>query len=172
MIDDDKIRAWQNSLIEFEESLAGKPYVTRPHSNAIALTGLAITISAIMALFGPSGLFEMASIAIEGGEVNGRQLPQAGHFYSYHYATISAAFLFLAYWVTLTILIKRTWGKTLGAAFLGLCASWIAQMVIGGTSSTILFKGMMPLSGRPIPFLMPLRDNPPLPAPLTRQSKR
>ena len=121
-MEEDKVRAWQNSMIEFEESLAGKPYVTRPHSNAIALTGLAITISAIMALFGPSGLFEMASIAIEGGEVNGRQLPQAGPFYSYLYATISAAFLFLAYWVTLTILIKRTWGKTLGAAFLGLCA--------------------------------------------------
>ena len=63
MMEEDKIRAWQNSMIEFEESLAGKPYVTRPHSNAIALTGLAITISAIMALFGPSGLFEMASIA-------------------------------------------------------------------------------------------------------------
>ena len=89
MMDKDKIRMWQNSLIELEESLAGKPYVTRHHSTAISLTGLAITISAISALFGPSGLFEMASIAIEGGEVNGRQLPQASPFYSYLYATIS-----------------------------------------------------------------------------------
>jgi len=140
MMDEDKISAWQDSILEFEESLAGKPSVSRTRSNAIALTGLAITLSAIMALFGPSGLFEMASVAIEGGEVNGRNLPQASPFYSYLYATISAAFLFLAYWVTLTTLIKWTWGKTMGAAFLGLCASWIALIVIRYVSHFVLVE--------------------------------
>ncbi len=146
MTDGDKMRMWQNSLLEFEGSLAGKPYVNLVHSNAIALTGLAITLSAVMALFGtpldqlPSGLFEMASTAIEGGEVNGRQLPQASPFYSYLYATITAAFLFLAYWVTLTSLIKWTPGKTMGAAFLGFSASWIALIAIRYVTHFVLVE--------------------------------
>ena len=82
----------------------------------------------------------MASIAIEGGEVNGRFLPQAGAFNSYLYATITAVFLFIAYWVTIASLMKWTFGKDLGAAFLGLATSWIALIAIRYVSHFVLVE--------------------------------
>ena len=91
---------WARTLLEFEESMSGKPSARWAKTNGLELTGLAILLSLVMALFGsgpvPNGLFEMASIAMEGGEVNGRFLPQASASYSYLYATITAIFLFLA----------------------------------------------------------------------------
>ncbi len=121
---------WANSLLEFEESMAGKPSASWAKTNGIELTGLAILLSLTLALFGsgpvPTGLFEMASVAMEGGQVNGRNLPQAGAFSSYLYATITAIFLFLAWWVTITSVIKWTPGKGVGPALLGILTSWIA----------------------------------------------
>ena len=77
---------WARSLLEFEESMSGKPAARWAKTNGLELTGLTILLSATLALFGsgpfPTGLFDMASIAIEGGEVNGRFLPQAGAFLS------------------------------------------------------------------------------------------
>jgi His/Glu/Gln/Arg/opine family amino acid ABC transporter permease subunit len=135
---------WAESLLEFEESMAGKPSARWAKTNGLELTGLAILLSATLALFGsgpfPIGLFEMASIAMEGGVVNGRNLPQAGAFNSFLYATISALFLFLAYWVTLTTLIKWTPGKGLGPALLGVATSWIALIAIRYVSHFVLVE--------------------------------
>jgi len=135
---------WARSLLEFEESMSGKPAARWAKTNGLELTGLTILLSATLALFGsgpfPTGLFDMASIAIEGGEVNGRFLPQAGAFNSYLYATITAVFLFIAYWVTIASLIKWTFGKGAGAALLGLATSWIALIVIRYVSHFVLVE--------------------------------
>ena len=142
--DNREMPQWARSLLEFEESMAGKPSAGWAKTNGLELTGLAILLSATLALFGsgpfPTGLFDMASIAIEGGEVNGRFLPQAGAFNSYLYATITAVFLFIAYWVTIASLIKWTFGKGVGAAFLGLTTSWIALIVIRYVSHFVLVE--------------------------------
>ena len=144
MTGEDRMEMWSNSILEFEESLSGKPSVSWAQTHGIQLTGLTILLSLTMALFGsdplPTGLFEMASTAIEGGEVNGRLLPQANAFNSYLYATITSILLFLAWWVTLTTLIKWTPGKTLGAAFLGVTASWLALIVVRYVTHFVLVE--------------------------------
>ena len=135
---------WARALLEFEESMSGKPSARWAKTNGLELTGLAILLSLVMALFGsgpvPNGLFEMASIAMEGGEVNGRFLPQASASYSYLYATITAIFLFLAWWVTITSLIKWTPGKGLGPALMGILTSWITLIVIRYVSHFVLVE--------------------------------
>ena len=142
--EDREMPDWARSLLEFEESMAGKSSARWAKTNGLELTGLAILLSATLALFGsgpvPNGLFDMASIAIEGGEVNGRFLPQAGAFNSYLYATITAVFLFIAYWVSIASLMKWTFGKDLGAAFLGLATSWIALIAIRYVSHFVLVE--------------------------------
>ena len=142
--EDREMPDWARSLLEFEESMAGKSSARWAKTNGLELTGLAILLSATLALFGsgpfPNGLFDMASIAIEGGEVNGRFLPQAGAVNYYLYATITAVFLFIAYWVSIASLMKWTFGKDLGAAFLGLATSWIALIAIRYVSHFVLVE--------------------------------
>ena len=137
-------RRWANSLLEFEESMAGKPSASWAKTNGIELTGLAILLSLTLALFGsgpvPTGLFEMASVAMEGGQVNGRNLPQAGAFNSYLYATITAIFLFLAWWVTIASVIKWTPGKGVGPALLGFVSAVIAFIVVRYVSHFVLVE--------------------------------
>ena len=69
--EDREMPDWARSLLEFEESMAGKSSARWAKTNGLELTGLAILLSATLALFGsgpfPNGLFDMASIAIEGG---------------------------------------------------------------------------------------------------------
>ena len=52
----------------------------------------------------------------------------------------TAIFLFLAYWVSLTTLIKWTPGKALGAAFMGLAASWLSLVVVRYVSHFVLVE--------------------------------
>ena len=62
--DNREMPQWARSLLEFEESMAGKPSAGWAKTNGLELTGLAILLSATLALFG-SGPFPKVHLISE-----------------------------------------------------------------------------------------------------------
>ena len=132
-----------DSFIELEESIAGKPggRWVNPSNNAI-LSLLAISMALVCGIFGgmwenflPNGLFELAAKAEAEGAGSmiistsfiDLSIPQ-----SQIYGVISAVVIAFAWWVTLTALIKWTFGKTPSTALLGIVTAWIIVVVVRG----------------------------------------
>ena len=142
-----------DSFLEVEESIAGKPggrlvllkwpvnislssWVT-PRNNA-QLSLLAISLALACGLFGgmwegflPNGFFEQVAKA----EAEG-----ASPLYALIFGTISAIVIVLAWWVTMTALIKWTPGKTLTTALLGISTAWIIVVAVRGLSHFVLVE--------------------------------
>ncbi|HJM24828.1 MAG TPA: hypothetical protein QF821_04195, partial [Candidatus Thalassarchaeaceae archaeon] len=120
-----------DSLIEFEESIAGKPgapWVTSSNKITLSLASLSIAFACgifIGGVFHPHGFFELVSSAESGGASSQNALI---------YGAISAAALVFAWWVTVTALIKWTLGKTPTTAILGITTAWIIVVVVRGLS--------------------------------------
>ena len=142
-----------DSFLEAEESIAGKPggrlvllkwpvnislssWVT-PRNNA-QLSLLAISLALACGLFGgmwegflPNGFFEQVAKA----EAEG-----ASPLYAQIFGTISAIVIVLAWWVTMTALIKWTPGKTPTTALLGIATAWIIVVAVRGLSHFVLVE--------------------------------
>jgi His/Glu/Gln/Arg/opine family amino acid ABC transporter permease subunit len=142
-----------DSFLEAEESIAGKPggrlvllkwpvnislssWVT-PRNNA-QLSLLAISLALACGLFGgmwegflPNGFFEQVAKA----EAEG-----ASPLYALIFGTISAIVIVLAWWVTMTALIKWTPGKTPTIALLGIATAWIIVVAVRGLSHFVLVE--------------------------------
>ena len=142
-----------DSFLEVEESIAGKPggrlvllkwpvnislssWVT-PRNNA-QLSLLAISLALACGLFGgmwegflPNGFFEQVAKA----EAEG-----ASPLYALIFGTISAIVIVLAWWVTMTALIKWTPGKTPTTALLGIATAWIIVVAVRGLSHFVLVE--------------------------------
>ena len=128
-----------SSLIEFEESIVGKPgapWVTP--SNTILLSLVSLSLAFACGIFGgmwdgflPNGFFEMVAKAESGGASSQNALI---------YGAISAAALVFAWWVTMTSLVKWTLGKTRTTAILGIATAWIIVVVVRGLSHFVLVE--------------------------------
>ena len=128
-----------DSLVEFEESIAGKPgapWVTP--SNKISLSLISLSVAFACGIIGgmwdgflPHGFFELVSSAESGGASSQNALI---------YGAISAAALVFAWWVTVTALIKWTLGKTPTTAILGITTAWIIVVVVRGLSHFVLVE--------------------------------
>ena len=126
-----------DSLIEFEESIAGKPggrWVTPSNKITLSLASLSVAFACGIFIGGvlhPHGFFELVSSA----ESEGASLQNA-----LIYGAISAAALIFAWWVTVTALIKWTLGKTPTTAILGITTAWIIVVVVRGLSHFVLVE--------------------------------
>jgi len=128
-----------DSLVEFEESIAGKPggrWVTP--SNKITLSLISLSVAFSCGIIGgmwegflPHGFFELVSSAESVGASSQNALI---------YGAISAAALVFAWWVTVTALIKWTLGKTPTTAILGITTAWIIVVVVRGLSHFVLVE--------------------------------
>ena len=126
-----------DSLIEFEESIAGKPggrWVTPSNKITLSLASLSVAFACGIFIGGvlhPHGFFELVSSA----ESEGASLQNA-----LIYGAISAAALVFAWWVTATALIKWTLWKTPTTAILGITTAWIIVVVVRGLSHFVLVE--------------------------------
>ena len=127
-----------DSLLELEESIAGKPggpWVTS--SNNAQLSLVAISLALTFGIAGgmldilPNGFYELVAKAESEG---------ASPLYAQIYGAISATAIIFAWWVTLTALIKWTPGKTLTNALLGISTAWIAVLAVRGLSHFVLVE--------------------------------
>ena len=151
-----------DSFLELEESIAGKPggRWVNPSNNAI-LSLLAISLALACGIFGgmwevftfeipffgiqvpPNGYFELAAKAEAEGAGSmiistsfiDLSIPQ-----SQIYGVISAVVIAFAWWVTLTALIKWTFGKTPSTAVLGIVTAWIIVVVVRGLGHFVLVE--------------------------------
>ena len=145
------------SLIDFEESIAGKPgakFLQDQTANKIVSYEL-IIFAVIMGLFGSEsldlvvlgidfydllstdGLLSMLASTTDAVLTDGRAVSFSESFL---YSIISALALILAWWVTLTVLIKQTFRKSLSNALLGITTAWIIFIVTRGLSHFILIE--------------------------------
>ena len=128
-----------SSLIEFEESLAGKPGAPWVNpSNTILLSLASLSVAFACGIFGgmwegflPNGFFEMASAAESEG---------ASGWNAFAFAAISSITLIFAWWVTATALVKWTPGKTRTTAILGIATAWVIVVVVRGLSHFVLVE--------------------------------
>ena len=126
-----------DSLIEFEESIAGKPgapWVTPSNKSILSLASLSVAFACGIFIGGvlhPHGFFELVSSAESGGASSQNALI---------YGAISAAALVFAWWVTATSLIKWTLGKAPTTAILGITTAWIIVVVVRGLSHFVLVE--------------------------------
>ena len=127
-----------DSLLELEESIAGKPggpWVTS--SNNAQLSLVAISLALTFGIAGgmldvlPNGFYELVAKAESGG---------TSPLYAQIYGAISATAIIFAWWVTLTALIKWTPGKTLTNALLGISTAWIIVIAVRGLSHFVLVE--------------------------------
>ena len=127
-----------DSLLELEESIAGKPggpWVTS--SNNAQLSLVAISLALTFGIAGgmldvlPNGFYELVAKAESGG---------TSPLYAQIYGAISATAIIFAWWVTLTALIKWTLGKTPTTAILGIITAWIIVVVVRGLSHFVLVE--------------------------------
>jgi His/Glu/Gln/Arg/opine family amino acid ABC transporter permease subunit len=81
--------------------------------------------------FLPNGFFEQVAKA----EAEG-----ASPLYALIFGTISAIVIVLAWWVTMTVLIKWTPGKTPTIALLGIATAWIIVVAVRGLSHFVLVE--------------------------------
>jgi len=128
-----------SSLIEFEESIAGKPGAPWVNpSTTISLSLISLSLAFVCGIFGgmwegflPNGFFEMASVAESEG---------ASGWNAFAFAAISSITLIFAWWVTVTALVKWTPGKTRTTAILGIATAWIIVVVVRGLSHFVLVE--------------------------------
>ena len=126
-----------SSLLEFEESIVGKPgapWVTPGNKTMLSLASIAVAFACgifVGGMLHPHGFFELVSSAESGG---------ASSQNAVIYGAISAAALVFAWWVTLTALIKWTPGKDLTTPILGITTAWIIVVVVRGLSHFVLVE--------------------------------
>ena len=128
-----------DSFLELEESIAGKPggpWVTPSNNTQLSL--LAISLAFVCGLIGgmwegflPNGFFELVATAESEG---------ASSLNAQIFGTISGIVLVFAWWVTLSILIKWTPGKSPSNALLGIFTAWIIVIAVRGLSHFVLVE--------------------------------
>ena len=139
------------SLVEFEESVAGKSGAKFLDENSNKIVSYAtIGLAVIIGLFGlemqqhwllemltSDGLLAMQASTTDAVLTDGRVVSFSESFL---YSTISALALIMAWWVTLTVLIKQTFRKRVSTALLGISTAWISFIVTRGLSHFFLIE--------------------------------
>ena len=139
------------SLVEFEESVAGKSGAKFLDENSNKIVSYAtIGLAVIIGLFGlemqqhwllemltSDGLLAMQASTTDAVLTDGRVVSFSESFL---YSTISALALIMAWWVTLTVLIKQTFRKSVSTALLGISTAWIIFIVTRGLSHFFLIE--------------------------------
>ena len=144
------------SLIDFEESVAGKPgakFLEDQTANKIVSYEL-ILFAVILGIFGSESLdlvvlgidfYDLFSIdgllsmlSLNGAvHADGRVVTFSEAII---FSVISTIALILAWWITLTVLIKQTFRKSMSNALLGISTAWIIFIVTRGLSHFILIE--------------------------------
>ena len=132
------------SLVEFEESVAGKSGARFLDENSNKMVSyITIGLAVILGLFGSSefftidGLLAMLDSTTDQVLTDGRTVTFSE---SALYSGISAFALIMAWWVTLTVAIKQTFRKSVSTALLGFSTAWIIFIVTRGLSHFILIE--------------------------------
>ena len=132
------------SLVEFEESVAGKSGARFLDENSNKMVSyITIGLAVILGLFGSSefftidGLLAMLDSTTDQVLTDGRIVTFSE---SALYSGISALALIMAWWVTLTVAIKQTFRKSVSTALLGFSTAWIIFIVTRGLSHFILIE--------------------------------
>ena len=139
------------SLVEFEESVAGKSgagfldensnkivsYFTIGLAVILGLFGLEMQQHWLLELFTSDGLLAMQASTTDAVLTDGRVVSFSESFL---YSIISALALIMAWWVTLTVLIKQTFRKSVSTALLGISTAWIIFIVTRGLSHFFLIE--------------------------------
>ena len=139
------------SLVEFEESVAGKSgakfldensnkivsYATIGLAVIIGLFGLEMQQHWLLEMFTSDGLLAMQASTTDAVLTDGRVVSFSESFL---YSIISALALIMAWWVTLTVLIKQTFRKSVSTALLGISTAWIIFIVTRGLSHFFLIE--------------------------------
>ena len=132
------------SLVEFEESVAGKSGARFLDENSNKMVSyITIGLAVILGLFGSSefftidGLLAMLDSTTDQVLSDGRTVTFSE---SALYSGISALALIMAWWVTLTVAIKQTFRKSVSTALLGFSTAWIIFIVTRGLSHFILIE--------------------------------
>ena len=132
------------SLVEFEESVAGKSGARFLDENSNKMVSyITIGLAVILGLFGSSefftidGLLAMLDSTTDQVLTDGRTVTFSE---SALYSGISALALIMAWWVTLTVAIKQTFRKSVSTALLGFSTAWIIFIVTRGLSHFILIE--------------------------------
>ena len=139
------------SLVEFEESVAGKSgarfldensnkmvsYFTIGLAVILGLFGLEMQQHSLLEFFTIDGLLAMESSTTDAVLTDGRVVSFSESFL---YSIISAITLIFAWWVTLTVAIKQTFRKSVSTALLGISTAWIIFIVTRGLSHFILIE--------------------------------
>ena len=139
------------SLVEFEESVAGKSGASYLDDNSNKIVSYAtIGLAVILGLFGfemqqhwlleiftSDGLLVMLASTTDAVLADGRVVSFSESFL---YSIISALALIMAWWITLTVLIKQTFRKSVSTALLGISTAWIIFIVTRGLSHFILIE--------------------------------
>ena len=139
------------SLVEFEESVAGKSgakfldensnkivsYATIGLAVIIGLFGLEMQQHWLLEMFTSDGLLAMQASTNDAVLTDGRVVSFSESFL---YSIISALALIMAWWVTLTVLIKQTFRKSVSTALLGISTAWIIFIVTRGLSHFFLIE--------------------------------
>ena len=128
-----------DSFLELEESIAGKPggpWVTPSNNTQLSLLGISLAfvcglIGGMWEGFLPNGFFELVATAESEG---------ASSLNAQIFGTISGIVLVFAWWVTLSILIKWTPGKSPSNALLGIFTAWIIVIAVRGLSHFVLVE--------------------------------
>ena len=137
---------WVNnfSLVEFEESIAGKSGASYLDENSNKIVSyVTIGLAVILGLFGSSefftsdGLLAMLDSTTDQVLSDGRTVTSTE---AALYSGISALALIMAWWVTLSVVIKQTFRKSLSTALLGISTAWIIFIVTRGLSHFILIE--------------------------------
>ena len=139
------------SLVEFEESVAGKSgagfldensnkivsYFTIGLAVILGLFGLELQQHWLLELFTSDGLLAMQASTTDAVLTDGRVVSFSESFL---YSIISALALIMAWWITLTVLIKQTFRKSVSTALLGISTASIIFIVTRGLSHFILIE--------------------------------
>ena len=125
----------QSSLLDFEESIAGKsgnPWINEGNEKTVwaFITAIAIT----MGLFTYGTLLHSAQLEL--ASVAGAKMANACY-----YAAIVAPLAAFAWWVTIIVVVKMTPRKTPTTALLGVTTVWIILVLVRGLSHFILIEG-------------------------------
>jgi len=126
------------SLLDFEESVAGKSgasYINDDSNKIVSYSTIGLAV--ILGLFASDGLLAMLDSTTDAVLTDGRVVSFSESFL---YSIISALALIMAWWVTLTVLIKQTFRKSVSTALLGISTAWIIFIVTRGLSHFILIE--------------------------------
>ena len=103
----------------------------------IGLFGLEMQQHWLLEMFTSDGLLAMQASTTDAVLTDGRVVSFSESFL---YSTISALALIMAWWVTLTVLIKQTFRKSVSTALLGISTAWIIFIVSRGLSHFFLIE--------------------------------